>query len=164
MAATPDLKKHCVDELRRRLQNISRVIKTRNSPRSTYVWDFELLSQPHTINVYRDVYKCLDLATAFKGLTIMTFADEKSPVQPSTSKEEELRPFYFPWPSPSPTPTEENAEILELVDIPLPEEVEQDKVKIEDSDWSPPPVAYRPINHKHRYSSHFPDIDEEECC
>ena len=123
MAATPDLKKHCVDEMRRRLQNVSQVIKTRNSPRSAYVWDFELLSQPHIINVYRDVYKCLDLATAFKGLTIVTFTDEKSPVQPSTSKEEALRPFYHPSPSPLPTTTEENTEIAELVDIPLPEEV-----------------------------------------
>ena len=48
--------------------------------------DFQLLSQPCTINVHRDVYKCLDLATAFKGLTIMTFTDEKNSVQPSTSK------------------------------------------------------------------------------
>ena len=121
MDATPDLKKHCVDELRKRLRNVSRVIKTRNSPRSTYVRDFQLLSQPRTINVHRDVYKCLDLVTAFKGLTIVTFTDEKSQSQPSTSKQEDSRPFYYP--SPSPTKTEENAEIPELVDIPLPEEV-----------------------------------------
>ena len=105
----------------------------------------------------------MDLATAFKGLTIVTFTDENSSVQPlSTSKEEEQRPFYYPSPSPSPTTTEENAEIPELVDIPLPEEIEQDKVTIEDSNWSPPPVAYRRVNHKRRYSSQFPDIDEED--
>ena len=137
MAEIPDLKKHCVDELRRS-QNIFRIIKTRNSPRSTYMWDFQLLSQPRTINVHRDVYKRLDLATAFKGLTIVIFTDENNSVQPSTSKAEELRPFYYPSPSPSPTTTEENTEIPELVNIPLPEEVEQDKVTIEDSDWSPP--------------------------
>ena len=163
MATTPDLKKHCIDELRRRSQNISWVIKTRNSPRSAYVLDFQLLCQPHTVNIHRDVYKRLDLATAFKGLMIVTFTDEKSQVQPSTSKQEELRPFYYPSPSPSPTTTDENAEISELVDIPLPEEVEQDKVTIEDSDWSPPPIAYRTINCKCRYNSQFPDIDEEEC-
>ena len=106
----------------------------------------------------------MDLATAFKGLTIMTFTDEKSLVQPSTSKEEEQRPFYYPLPSPSPTTTEENAKIPKLVDIPLPEEIEQDKVRIEDSDWSPPSVTYRRVNHKCRYSSQFPNIDEEECC
>ena len=76
----------------------------------------------------------------------MTFTDEKSPVQPSTSKQEELRPFYYPSPSPSPTTSEENAEISDLVAIPLPEVVEQDKVTIEDSDWSPSPVAYRTIH------------------
>ena len=106
----------------------------------------------------------MDLATTFKGLTILTFTDENNSVQPSTSKEEELRPFYYPLPSPPPTTTEKNAEIPELVDILLPEEVEQDKVTIEDSDWSPPPVAYRTVNHKCRYSSQFPDIDEEACC
>ena len=74
------------------------------------------------------------MATAFKGLTIVTFTDEKSQAQPSTSKQEDPRPFHNPSPSPSPTKTEETAEILELVDIPLPEEVEQDKISIEDSD------------------------------
>ena len=125
--------------------------------------DFQLLSQPHTINVHHDVYKCLDLVTAFKGLTIVTFTDEKSVPQPSTSKQEDQRPFYYASPTPSPTTTEEEAEIPELVDIPLPEEVEQDKINIEDSNWSPPPLAYRQVNHKRRYSNQFPNIDEEEC-
>ena len=72
--------------------------------------------------------------TAFKGITIVTFTDEKSQSQPSTSKQEDPRPFYYPSLSPSPRTNEENAEILELVDIPLPKEVEQDKITIEDSD------------------------------
>ena len=55
------------------------------------------------------------------------------------------------------------SEILELVDIPIPEEVEQDKINIEDSDWSPPPLTYRQVNHKRRNSTQLPDIDEEAC-
>ena len=57
----------------KKLPNISQVIKTRNSLRSTYVWDFQLLLQPRTVNVHHDVYKRLNLVTAFKGLTIVTF-------------------------------------------------------------------------------------------
>ena len=76
----------------------------------------------------------------------MMFTDKESQIQPSTSKQENPRPFYYP--SPSPSPTEENAEIPELVDIPLPDKVEQDKITIEDSDWSPPQLAYRTINCK----------------
>ena len=125
--------------------------------------DFQLLSQPHTVNVHRDIYKCLDLATAFKGLTIVTITDKKSASKPSTSKQEEQRPFFYASPTPSPTKKEEEAEIPELVDIPLPEEVEQDKINIEDSDLSPPPFGYRQVNRKQRYSNQFPDIDEEEC-
>ena len=112
------------------------------SPRRTYVRDFQFLAKPHTINVHRDIYKHLDLTTAFKGLTIVTFTDEKSESQPSTSKQKDQRPFFYASLSPSPTTTEEEAEIPELVDIPLPEEVEKDQLPIEDSDWSPPPVAY----------------------
>ena len=163
MAATPDLKTHCIDKLKRKLPSITQVIRTRNSPRSTYVRGFQLLSQPHTINVHRDIYKHLDLATVFKGLTIVTFTDEKSVLQPSTSKQEDQRPFFYASPTPLSTTTKEEAEIPELVEIPLPEEVEQDKINIEDSDWSPPPLAYRQVSHKRRYSNQFPDIDEEEC-
>ena len=162
MAATPDLKKHCVDVLKRKSPNVTHVIRTRNSPRSTYVRDFQLLSQPHTVNVQRDVYKCLDLATAFHGLTIVTFTDENSEPQPSTSKQDQ-RPFFYASPTPSPTTTEEEAEIPDLVDIPIPEEVEQDKINIEDSDWSPPPLTYRQVTHKRRNSTQLPDIDEEAC-
>ena len=162
MAATPGLKKHCEDALRRKLPSITCVIKTRNSPRSAYVRDFQLLSQPCTVNVHRDVYKSLDLATAFQGLKIVTFTDENSDLQPSTSKQDQ-RPFFYTSPTPSPTTTEEEAEIPELVDIPIPEEVEKDKVNIEDSDWLPPPLTYRQINHKQRNSTQLPDIDEEAC-
>ena len=123
--------------------------------------DFQFLSQPRTVNVQRDIYKQLDLATAFHGLTIVTFTDEQSALQPSTSKQEDQRPFFYASPTPSPTKTEEEAEIPELVDMPIPEEVEQDKINIEDSDWSPPPLAYRQVNRKRRNSTQLPDIDKE---
>ena len=113
--------------------------------------------------MHRDVYKHLDLATAFKGLTIVTFTDEKSPPKPSTSTQDNQRPFFFASLTPSLTTTEEEAKIPELVDIPLPDQVEQDKINIEDSDWSPLPLPYRTVNRKRRYSNQFPDIEEEEC-
>ena len=64
----------------------------------------------------------------------MTFTDEKSEPQPSTSKQKDQRPFFYASPSPLPTTTEEEAEIHKLVDIPLQKEVEQDQLPIEDSD------------------------------
>ena len=95
MATIPDLKKHCVDALKRKLPSITCVIRTRNSLRSAYVRDFQLLSQPHTVNIQCDVYKHLDLVTAFHGLTIVTFTDKNSKPQPSTSKQEDQRPFLL---------------------------------------------------------------------
>ena len=163
MATTPDLKKHCIDALKIKLQSITHVLRTRNSPRSAYVRDFQFLSQPHTVNIQRDVYKHLDLVTAFDSLTIVTFTDEKSEPQPSTSRQEDQRPFFCASLTPSPTTTEEEAEIPELIDIPIPEEVEQDKISIEDSDWLPPPITYRQVNHKRKNSTQLPDIDEEAC-
>ena len=145
MEGTPGLRRHCNVKLRKKSPNVPRVIKTRNSPRSTYVQDFQLLSQLRTVNVHHDVYKRLDLATAFKGLTIVTFTNDKKQPQPSTSAQDNLKPLYYPSPSPSATTTEENEEIPELIDnidIPVPEEVTNDNISIEDSDWSPPKVAY----------------------
>ena len=100
--------------------------------------------------------------TAFYSLTIVTFTDENSDLQPSTSKQDQ-RSFFYASPTPSPTTTEEEVEILELVDIPIPEEVEQDKINIEDSDWLPPSLTYRQVTHKRRNSTQLPDIDEEVC-
>ena len=91
------------------------------------------------------MYKRLDLVTAFKGLTIVTFTNEKKQPQPSTSTKDNRRLFYYPSPSPSPTTIEENVEIPELidnVDIPIPKEVTNDNIPIEDSNWLPPKVAY----------------------
>ena len=167
MEETPALRRHCDVELRKKSPNISRVIKTRNSPRSTYVRDFQLLSQPKTVNVHHNVYKRLNLVTAFKGLTIVTFTDEKKQAQLSTLTKDNQRLFYYPSPSPSPTTTEENTEILELkdnVNIPIPEEVTDDNIPIKDSDWLPPKVAYQHYTCKRRYSSQFLDDSDDECC
>ena len=151
------------DGLRRRSQSITCIIKTRNSPQSAYVRDFQCLAKPCTINIHQDIYNHLDLTTAFKGLTIVTFTDDKSELQPVTSKQEDERPFFYALPSPSPTTTEEEVDIPELIDVLLPEKVEQDQLHIEDSVLSPPPVAYQQVNHKRRYSTQFPDIEEEAC-
>ena len=153
MEGKPGLRRHCNIELKRKSPNVSCIIKTRNSPRSTYV--------------QHDGYKRLDLATAFKGLTIVTFTDNlKAQPQPSTSAQNTQRLFYYLSPSPSPTTTEENTEIPELVDnidIPVPEEVTTDNIPIEDSDWLHAKVAYQHYSCKRRYSNQFLD-DKDECC
>ena len=113
------------------------------------------------------MYKRLDLVTAFKGLTIVTFTDEKKQPQPSRSTKDNQRPFYYPSPSPSPTTIEENVEIPELIDnvkIAIPKEITNDNIPIEDSDYSPPKVAYQHYTCKQRYSSPFPDNDDDNYC
>ena len=80
-----------------------------------------------------DLFKWLDLATAFKGLTTITFTDANLEDIPSTSNPQPYRPFHYPSPSPSPTTTEEIEDIPELVenqDLPLPAEVLDDNIPI----------------------------------
>ena len=94
-----------------------------------------------------DLFKRLDLATAFKGLTIITFTDANLEDTPSTSNSQTHRPFHYPSLPPSPTTTKEIEDIPELVEkenLPLPEEVLDDRIPIEDSDWSLPSVAFLP--------------------
>ena len=108
---------------------------------------FQKLSPDHNFKVESDLFKRLDLATAFKGLTIVTFTDANPEDNPSASNQQADRPFYYPSPPPSPTTTEEIEDIPELVenqDLPLPDEVLNDKIHIEDSDWSPPSIAFLP--------------------
>ena len=147
IAEIPDPKKHLEDGQRKRLPKDTQIIKTRNSPRSTYVRQFQKLSPNHNLQVESDLFKQLDLATAFNGLTIVTFMDANLEDTPSTSNQQPYRPFHYPSPSPSPTTTEEIEDIPELVedqDLPLPDEVLDDNIPIEDSDWSPPSVAFLP--------------------
>ena len=94
-----------------------------------------------------DLFKRLDLATTFKGLTIVTFTDANLKDNSSVSNQQVYRPFYYPSPSPSPTTTEEIEDLPELVedqDLPLPDKVLNDKIHIEDLDWSPPSGAFLP--------------------
>ena len=82
MAETPALRKHCNDVLKRRWPNDICRIKTRNLPHSGYVRDFQRLSQSRKVNVQRDAIQRLDLACAFKGLTVVDLSEEDTlPVQ-----------------------------------------------------------------------------------
>ena len=82
---------------------------------------------------------------------------------PSTSNQQPYRLFHYPSPSPSPTTTEESEDIPELVenqDLPLPAEVLDDNIPIEDSDWSLPSVAFLPRLGKRKHNSSSPDTGE----
>ena len=130
MAEIPDPRKHLEEGQRKRLPKDTQFIKTRNSPQSTYVTQFQKLSQNHNIKVESDFFKRLDLATAFKGLTIITFTDANLEDTPSTSIQQTQRTFHYPSPPPSPTTTEEIEDLPEFVenkDLPLPQEVLNDK-------------------------------------
>ena len=125
----------------------TQIIKTRNSPWSIYVRQFQKLSPDHNLKVESDLFKRLDLATAFKGLTIITFTDANLEDTPNTSDQQTHRPFHYSSPPPSPTTTEEIEDIPELVEnenLPLPDEVSDDRIPIEDSEWCPPSVAFLP--------------------
>ena len=61
-----------------------------------------------------DLFKRLDLATAFKGLTIIMFTDANLEDTPSTSNQQTHRPFHYPSPAPSPTTTKEIDDVPEL--------------------------------------------------
>ena len=141
----------------------TQIIKTRNSPRSTYVRQFQKLSPDHNLKVESDLFKQLDLATTFKGLTIITFTDANLEDTSSTSNPQTHRPFHYPSPPPSPTTTEEIEDIPELVEnenLPLPEEVLDDRIPIEDSDWSLPSVTFLPRLGKRKQNSSSPDTVE----
>ena len=105
----------------------------------------------------------MDLATTFKGLTIITFTDANLEDTPSTSNQQTHRPFHYPSPPPSPTTTEEIDDAPELVEnknLPLPEEVLDDRMAIEDLDWSLPSVAFLPQLGKRKQNVSSPDTEE----
>ena len=52
-----DPKKHLEDGQRKRLPKDTQIIKTRNSPRSTYVRQFQKLSPDHNLQVESDLFK-----------------------------------------------------------------------------------------------------------
>ena len=103
------------------------------------------------------------MATTFKGLTIFTFTDANLEDTPSTSNQETHRPFHYPSPPPYPTTTEEIDDVPVLGEnknLPLPEEVLDDRIPIEDSDWSPPSVAFLPRLGKRKLNVSSPDTEE----
>ena len=100
------------------------------------------------------------MATAFKGLTIVTFTDANLEDTSSASNQQAYKPFYYPSPPPSPITTEEIEYIPELVedqDLTLPDKVLDDKIPIEDSDWSLPSVAFLPWLGKRKQNSSSSD-------
>ena len=104
MDATHVLRRHCDDKLRRRWPGISWIIKTRNSPCSAHVTDFQTLLQTRKVNVYRDVIQCLDLACTFKGLSIENLSEDKKQTSMSPNIDQA---FEQPSGNPSSTTTEE---------------------------------------------------------
>ena len=91
------------------------------------------------------------------------FTDANLEDTPSTSNPQTHRPFHYPSPPPSPTTTKEIEDVPELVEnenLPLPEEVLDDRIPIEDSDWSPPSVTFLPQLGKRKRNSSSPDTVE----
>ena len=105
----------------------------------------------------------MDLATAFKGLTIITFTDANLEDTPSTSLPETQKPFSYPSTSPSPTTTEELEDLPDLVqntELPVPQDILDDRISIENSDWSPPSVEFLPRLGKRKRTSYSPGTVE----
>ena len=138
MAETPTLRRHCDDVLKRKWPNDICHIKTRNSPCSVYVRDFQHLSQSRKVNVQHDAIQRLDLACTFKGLTVVDLSEEDMlPIQNQVE-----HAFDNPSGEPSPTTSEEDQNIPELISIddeqPIPTPIEEDIQEIEDEIWVPP--------------------------
>ena len=147
MAEKLDPRKPCMQEPRERCNVVSWTIKTRNNLRSVYVRDFQRLSQSRNINVHRDIYQTLDLATAFKGLTVVTLSDPPQETQISNQKSD--RPFGYNSPSPSPTSTEKERSLEAVDKLPIPSDILEDKIFVQDDIWEPPNtpvVSKRPYN------------------
>ena len=139
--------------------------KTRNNLRSVYVHDFQRLSQSRNINVHRDIYQTLDLATAFKDLTVVMLSDPPQETQVSTQKSE--RPFEYSSPSPSPTSTEKERSLEDVEELPIPSDITEDKVFIQDDIWEPPNtkvVSKRPYNSCNNLNATNPEFYHCKCC
>ena len=97
---------------------------------------FKDFPQSHNINVHRDIYQTLDLATSFKGLTIVMLSDPPKDTQVSAQKS--VWPFDYSSLYPSPTSTENKQSLEDVDELPIPSEVTEDKVFIQDEVWEPP--------------------------
>ena len=149
---TPALRKHCDDVLKRKWPNDTHRIKTRNSPRSAYVRDFQQLSQSRKVNVQRNAIQRLDLACTFKGLTVIDLSEED--MLPAQNEVEHA--FDIPSGEPSPTTSEEDENVPELISIdeeqPIPTPIEEDIQEIEDEIWVPPLEQLPTHRRKRRYT------------
>ena len=136
--------------LKRRWPNDIHHIKTRNSPRSGYVRDFQRLSQSRKVNVQRDAIQRLDLACAFKGLTVVDLSEE------DTLPEQKQLAHAFENSSgePSPTTSEEDKNIPDLIDDEqsIPIDIKEDIQEIEDEIWVPPLEQLPTHRRKRRYT------------
>ena len=149
-AETPALRTHYDNVLKRRWPNDIHRIKTRNSPRSVYVRDFQHLSQSRKVNVQRDTIQRLDLACAFKGLTVVDLSEEDTvPVQNQL-----VHAFDNSSGEPSPTTSEEDQNIPDLIDDQqsIPMQIEEDTQEIEDEIWVPPLEQLPTHRRKRRYT------------
>ena len=91
--------------------------------------DFQRLCPTKNINVQCDAIQTLDLATAFKGLQLITFEDK-----PATPEKEiaDVPPFEYSSSFSSPTTSEEaaqNTSEIDIADIPA---------SVENTAWAPP--------------------------
>ena len=123
-------------ELKRKLPNDTQIIKTNNSPRSPYVRNFQQLSKVRKVNVRRSIIHNLDLACAFKTLTVVDFSEKEETARPQTLES------AFGHPSGQPSPTTSEEEVPDLVPDgecpPIPNTVQDDNQSIEEDDWAPP--------------------------
>ena len=150
MAERPALRRPFELAQRERSNDVSRIIKTRNSPQSVYVRDYQRLSQPRKVNMQRDIFQTLDLAHAFKGLTIVTFTDEPDILRKPDCESEQ--PFqYSSTPSPC-TSTDSESSHKHINDLPLPKNVVDDSVLMQDCDWDPSQPLCAPTVRKRTFS------------
>ena len=148
-----------------RSSTIYRTIKSRNNLRSVYVHDFQRLYQSRNINVHRDIYQTLDLAMAFKGLTVVTLSDPPQETQLSIQKSE--WPSEYSSPSPSSTSTEKERSLENVEELPIPSDVTEDKVFVQDDIWEPPNtkvVSKRPYNSCNNLNATNPEFYCCKCC
>ena len=118
MAEKPDPKKPLEQEHNAKLSGVIRIIRTRNSPRSHYVRDFQALSRSREVNVQRNIVQQLDLATSFQALSFVTIQDLEPPKPELDLSEYPPHAFEADSPEPSPTTTEEDIELEDVSDVP----------------------------------------------
>ena len=118
MAEKPDPKKPLEPENSEKLNAVIRIIRTRNSPCSHYVRDFQALSRSREVNVQRNIVQQLDLATSFQALSFVTIQDSEPSKAELDSSEQPPHAFPIDSPEPSPTTSEDDLELEDVSDVP----------------------------------------------